>query len=43
MLEGLPTEEWLEAIEELMKIYLMIDIDKIQYVNLLLKGDAKVW
>lgn len=39
---GVVTKEWLEIIEDIMMLFTMTNIEKIQYVNLILKGDAKV-
>lgn len=42
-LNGLPVKEWLEIVKDIMRIFNMTNIDKIQYASLFLKDDAKVW
>lgn len=41
MLAGLLVKESLKITNDVMRIYLMIDTDKIKYTGLLLKDDTK--
>lgn len=40
---GLLVEEWLKVVKDVMRIYTMIDMNKIQYANLILEDDFKAW
>lgn len=42
-IDSIEALKWLDAIEEVMFIFTMIDIKKIKYATYLLRGDAKLW